>query len=162
MGDAGTAGWIGRVVSEQDKERKMRRHLYKELADNYATLHEAVHSPAWRTNLKKDSLLPYPLRMKYFAHAQKDMGAFHDLSDSGPINDVYEGLTRINAMLGDKDSHDLVWQVQRTLFAIEEAAVSGFLNEKLLEKNAPKWIRERLEAGIAKRREDLKDVPLVP
>lgn len=39
---AGATGWIGRVITERVKTRRMRRHLYRELAFNYDVLRRAM------------------------------------------------------------------------------------------------------------------------
>ena len=38
---AGAAGWLGRLVTERAKARRMRVHLYRELAFNYDVLRRA-------------------------------------------------------------------------------------------------------------------------
>jgi hypothetical protein len=82
----GAVGWIGRVFSERNKRRRMRRHLYKEIAENFVRIGSVVMS-ASDNDLRER--IGRTMNFSYFEHAQKDMDAFHDISDYLMILSLY-------------------------------------------------------------------------
>lgn len=88
---AAVVGWLGRVVTERNKRRKMRKHLYKEIAENYARVSHAMA----RTD-EPLYALPANMDFSYWEYALRDMDTFHSLEDYVIIRSLYKGYQLVS------------------------------------------------------------------
>jgi hypothetical protein len=130
----------------RSKTTRMRRNLYKELANNYAALWEALrveHLEKVVTN----GTLPYVLQLRYYTHAEKDMDTFHELEDYMAINSAYEF---IKAVRDAKDAEVVRW-VTLAKRGIEQLIIDGRLDRHLIREQASDRMRPVLDEQLSNR-----------
>ena len=142
----GVAGWLSHVFSRRGKSRRVRRHLYKEIGENYARADTALRG----SDPGAVRELPSILNFDYFAHAQKDMDTFHGLGDYSTILGFYRAYRDIAAKSGFDDA-PIVAAAQRANTWLD-GFVANPLNKigKALVESASPSLRKRMRQNAAR------------
>lgn len=136
----GAAGWTGRLLTERNKRRKLRRGLYREMLRNYRAVRYYVDAA------KKMRGLNAPLRgvtvrseiisTDYFEHAKKDMDVFTELGESASFDWFYRTLQSVMDLRasGANGAAYLFNNACRLVHTTEEGFVAGTLDLKFAKK----------------------------
>jgi hypothetical protein len=158
---AAAVGWTGRIAAERNKRRIMRKHLYRELGNNYGEIRKVLRW-AWeqtRPTAKYqvdqsavDSAMSRAfeaLNYEYYRLAKKDLNTFYSLRESYVLEGLYKYLGSDphsgDYFLGHGFCHE-----------VEIACLQKQLNPRHVRRNAEKWAYELLAEQLASDEEDFK------
>jgi hypothetical protein len=145
VGGGAVLGWLGSIWRGQSKKRQMRRHLYKEIAENFVRVWFAISDTSGSGTINK---LSSNMNFSYFDHAEKDMDTFHALDDYAMILSLYKGYREVAEA---KEYRDMV---QAAVKANEMVSTFvAFENDtcKALMTSAPDYARKPLLDGALAR-----------
>lgn len=136
------AGWLGNIWKGRSKKKNMRKHLYKEIAENFMRVDNALYNP----HAAHDAIYKLPANMSfaYYDHAMKDMDTFHDIDDYLEIRSFYKMCRNISeATEWDPVRRDSLafYELVGGMVALQTAPGLALLS------SAPQFAKKRLVNG---------------
>ena len=144
-------GVIGTKWNERGKRGRMRRHLYKEIANNYGLIRAGLTNARTKEQTVITGVLPEPLHDEYYDHARGQLDTYRELEESYTFDAIYQRMRTV-----PNDYNDPVKVLTNALEftgGVERMLENGILDKRLFLKVAPAWVQKLLVHRLAHRQE---------